>query len=662
MYGLVAGFLHVERVLGERRHGGTALANDLPRVAVGVGALGLVAGLASDQGGYFPTSWSWASLAMLWIAAIALLVRKDVRISVLETATLASFAGLLGWIVLSAVWSIEPSQSVVEAQRVLVYAAALLALLLVADRASVGALLAGVIAGITVVCAYALATRLFPERLGIFDPSAGYRLSEPVGYWNGLGIFAAVGAVLAACFAAGSGSRVWRALAAASLVIVLPTLYFTFSRGAWLALAAGIAAAIALESRRLRLITMLLVLAPAPALVVWLASRPAALRRDNAALAEASHAGHRVALIVVALGVAAAATPIVLAAVEQRVRIGRAVRVAYAASLLLALCVALAVVFARLGGPDTIARKAYDVFNAPPPALSSNLNSHLSSFSGSWRSNMWRAAWHDYQANPWLGSGAGTYERYWNRHRDISYTVRDAHSLYLETLAELGPLGLALLVAALGIPLLAAVRARRLAVVPAAFGAYVAYLLHAAGDWDWELTAVTVSAVLVAGTLLLAAREEGFRATGWRLRRLTLLLAVVPLTGFVIVAFVGNSAADSSTRALLSARYAAAEADARTAIRWTPWSPDSWFLLGQAQLERGERSAARASFQRAIGKDHGNWEFWYSLALASDGAARRRALDHALRLNPIEPVLVTARSLGLENVDPLAVARRARRR
>jgi len=130
----------------------------------------------------------------------------------------------------------------------------------------------------------------------------------------------------------------------------------------------------------------------------------------------------------------------------------------------------------------------------------------------------------------------------------------------------------------------------------------------------------------------------------------------------VIVAFVGNSAADSSTRALLSARYAAAEADARTAIRWTPWSPDSWFLLGQAQLERGERSAARASFQRAIAKDDGNWEFWYSLALASDGAARRRALDQALRLNPIEPVLVTARSIGLENVDPLAAARRARRR
>ncbi|HYT50946.1 MAG TPA: hypothetical protein VEL10_01935 [Gaiellaceae bacterium] len=39
--------------------------------------------------------------------------------------------------------------------------------------------------------------------------------------------------------------------------------------------------------------------------------------------------------------------------------------------------------------------------------------------------------------------------------------VRDAHSLYVETLAELGPIGLALLSAALVVPLVAAVRARR---------------------------------------------------------------------------------------------------------------------------------------------------------------------------------------------------------
>ena len=60
-----------------------------------------------------------------------------------------------------------------------------------------------------------------------------------------------------------------RALSAASLVLLVPVLYFTFGRGGWLALAAGIAAAIVIDPRRLQLATTLLVVAPWPALAVW---------------------------------------------------------------------------------------------------------------------------------------------------------------------------------------------------------------------------------------------------------------------------------------------------------------------------------------------------------------------------------------------------------
>ena len=63
----------------------------------------------------------------------------------------------------------------------------------------------------------------------------------------------------------------------------------------------------------------------------------------------------------------------------------------------------------------------------------------------------------------------------------------DAHSLYLETLAELGLVGLALLVLALAPPLVAGFRG----VEAAATGGYVAFLIHAGLDWDWELPAVT---------------------------------------------------------------------------------------------------------------------------------------------------------------------------
>src|SRR5205085_1577702 len=70
-------------------------------------------------------------------------------------------------------------------------------------------------------------------------------------------------------------------------------------------------------------------------------------------------------------------------------------------------------------------------------------------FSG--RGPLWRQAWHDWEAHPALGSGAGTFEQFWLRHRRISANARDAHSLYLETLAELGPLGLGLLAATLAL-------------------------------------------------------------------------------------------------------------------------------------------------------------------------------------------------------------------
>jgi len=583
-----------------------------------------------------------------------LLALADIQAVVIAGFSVARFApaGLR-----ATAWAPGRAQPILEAQRTLVYVSALLALLLLAGRSSVEPLLAGTSAGITLLCAYGLGTRLFPERLGIFDPASGYRLSEPIGYWNGLGLLAAVGAVLAASFAANASARAWRALAGAGLVVLLPTLYFTFSRGAWLALAAGLAAAIALEARRLRLIALWLALAPAPAVAVWLASRESSLRRDDTALAQASRAGHHLALVFLGLAAAAAATALAAAFVEPRLRVRPRARGTYAVALLVAAAVGLSLVLVRYGGPDTLAQRAYDAFNAPPPSTSDDLNSRLASFSGSWRSNMWRVAWHDYEAHPWLGSGAGSYDRYWDRNRDIAYSVRDAHSLYLETLAELGPLGLALLVAALGIPLVAAFRSRRSPLVPAAFGAYVAYLLHAGVDWDWELAGVTVAALLVAGALVLAGRPPDFKPGASRRRRLAVLAALAPVTGFVVFALVGNNAADSSTRALLAQRFEAAASDARKAVRWTPWSAEPWLLLGQAQLEQGERRSARASFARAISKDDGDWESWYGLALASDGAAARRALDRALRLDPREPVLVTARSYGLAGVAPRPTAR-----
>ena len=53
-------------------------------------------------------------------------------------------------------------------------------------------------------------------------------------------------------------------------------------------------------------------------------------------------------------------------------------------------------------------------------------------------------------ANPAVdGRGAGSYESWWSEHGTLATFVKDAHSLYLQTLGELGVVGLVLLLTAL---------------------------------------------------------------------------------------------------------------------------------------------------------------------------------------------------------------------
>lgn len=110
----------------------------------------------------------------------------------------------------------------------------------------------------------------------------------------------------------------------------------------------------------------------------------------------------------------------------------------------------------------------------------------------------WHVAWKEIAEAPLVGKGAGTFKLAWLEHQPIPVDVQDAHSLYLEILAELGLLGLVLLGLALAPPLVAVLRG----VNPAAAGGYLAFLVHAGLDWDWELPAVTVAGLLCGAALL----------------------------------------------------------------------------------------------------------------------------------------------------------------
>lgn len=594
-----------------------------------------VVGLAGAQGGYFPSAWGWGTLPLLWTAGVALVVRRQLRLSVLERGFISLLVVFVGWVALSTLWSVAPAASVLEVERDLLYVTAVVAVLVVARSRHVAHLLAGVLAAVAAIAAFSLASRILPDRVGVFDPGSVYRLAHPIGYWNGLALFTGIGALLALTFAARGRGMVVRASCAALLVLLLPTFYFTFGRAAWIGLAAGLVAAVLIDPRRLELIATLCVVGPIPAVAVWVASKEPGLTRSGTSFARAVHDGHRFALVVLGLAAANAVVGIVLTLVAQRVEIGVSGQRAFGGIVVLVLLGALVATFARYGGPVTLVEKGYDAFRAPPPHVSGNLNRRLFSFSGNGRADIWRLAWHDTQKHPMLGSGSGTYERYYLAHQPpLIGRVRDAHSLYIETLAELGPIGLALLLSALSIPLLAIRRALWHPLTPGAVGGYVAYLVHTGVDWDWELPAVTLAGLMCAAAILLAGRRSARSRSLAPSLRWGGVAAIVVLATFAAVGLAGNTALSRSESARKGGDWASAVTQARRARLWMRWSPRPWVALARAQMSAGLVREARVSYRKAVSMDRGDWQLWYDLAGASTGAARRHALEEATRLYP----------------------------
>jgi O-antigen ligase len=564
-------------------------------LAVATAAVGIA--IAFADGGYFPPDWGWSALALLWIAAATLFLRDRFALGRLEAGMLASFAGLVGWVALSSTWSTSSERSILEVQRDLIYLGGLLVVFLVARGRSIAELLVAVYGAALVTSIFALAHLFFS------GPEADGRLSEPLGYPNALALVAAIGALLAAAFAAHARPQLTRALSAACLVVFVLTIFFTFSRGTWISLAVGLAAMLALDPRRGALLRTLVVVAPVSGAALWLGSR--------------AHPGHLLALATVVLAAAAGLATLV----------ARRIPAAAVVTLLVALLVVSGAAIVR-SGPTPL-------YNGP---VASNRRA-LTPAKLSGRIPLWRQAWRDWEAHPGLGSGAGTFEQYWLRHRRRAANVRDAHNLYLETLAELGPLGLGLLVTALALPLLAVAGSRSHPFAPGALAAYVAYLVHAAGDWDWEMPAVTLLGLFCGAGLLLAARRARPRTLPSAFRAVA-VAGTVALAFFAFVGLIGNGALAASAREARSEQWRQSASQARKAIRWLPWSAEAWRRLGLAQSQEGHLGAARGSLQKAIAKNPEEWRPWVSLMRLSSGRGQRQALREAARLNPRDPEVV----------------------
>jgi hypothetical protein len=463
------------------------------------------AALAFFDGGYFGgPRLAAAIVAWVAVAVAAMALEGSLLPSGAARAALAGLAGLAAFTALSTAWAPLGGPAGDSAERAVLYlGAAFAAFLAFRPRDAARAVEPALAAGVLLVIGYGLAGRVLPDVVELERTvSAGGRLDQPLTYWNGEGALAAMGFVLCARIA-GDRARglALRAAAAAAAAPLGLGVYLTFSRGALAALAVGLAVLLALTPTWAQLRAAAIAVEAGVAAAIVSALLPAVEDAEGD-----DWTGQGLVMLVALLafaGLAAAAQAWSARAEDDETAptgpLPRAPRVR-ALAWLVAAAMAItpfAAAIADRGHQDPIG----PAFGAGAERLAS---------AGSNRFEYWEAAVKAFGDDPAVGGGAGSFAVSWLEHREIDETVRDAHSLELETAAELGLIGLALLLLALGGVAAAARRVARedpgLAAGPAA--ALAVWAAHSAIDWDWELPALTLVAAVLAG-MLLARSQAG---------------------------------------------------------------------------------------------------------------------------------------------------------
>ena len=555
-----------------------------------------------------------------------------------------ALALLAVWTLASTAWSDAPARAILEFDRVLLYLLAIVvAALALPRRADHVAAVRGFAVASAAVCAAGLATRLLPDVWSVQSDIQADRLGYPVSYWNTLGLMATL--CLVACLHSSSAdrSRVARVLAAAAFPVAAATLYFTFSRGAAALAVVGLVLYLLLARPRGALGAVVAV-APATAAILVACYRADVLNTVEAASAAGAAEGHDVARVLALACLGAAVLRALLLPLDARLE---AIRLS-APSRRRAGVVTAGVVVAALVGVGGLAvgtgwaGDQLDRFSADE--VVSNQGDRRERFvalGNNGRLQHWKVSVESFEASPLLGSGAGTYATEWQRLRPYDFDVIDGHSLYAETLGELGLVGLALLVALL--LALAAGAARRMRGDDRATGAVILVLLvlwaaQAGIDWMWEMPTVTLPVLVLAAATLGGRRRdvpERMAAPG-RLPRLLVGLGVLLLITTPVLVAMSQSRLDEAVAAYRSGDCRTAIDRALAASEPMPVRPEPLMVLGLCDAKLGERTLAVRAFQAAARRDPDNWQAHYGLAIvqAVAGEDPRPAARQAQQLNP----------------------------
>jgi O-Antigen ligase len=461
------------------------------RAVPAVAAACLLAGptvLAFFSGGYFARP-RLAGALVAWTLVLALsLISPPVPRSAPGRLALGGLVALTAWTAISIAWAPLHGPATENVERLVLYVGVLLlAIGVLREPRALRSTEPALAAGATVVISYGLSGRLLPGVIHLSrSASAGGRLEQPLTYWNAEGALAAVGLVLCARLAGDpTRPRLVRGLAAAAAAPLGAGVYLSYSRGAIACGLVGLAVLVATAPTRAQLRAAALALATAVAAAAAAAAFP------GVASLQGAHPERDGALVLallaaVALAAAFAATrPTADAPLRGARRLGRLVAVA-------AVLVAAALVVEGLSERPS------------PQDLAAHANAARLTSVTSNRYEYWRIGLKAFERHPIAGLGAAGFRVFWLRERPIREAVRDVHSLEFELAAELGLVGLLAFGAAVAGTALSARRALRArpALAAGACAASVTWLLHASIDWDWEMPAATLPALILVGALI----------------------------------------------------------------------------------------------------------------------------------------------------------------
>jgi hypothetical protein len=604
--------------------------------------------VALGNGGYATTAVAWGVIAIWAVVAIGIAIRAWPPTELEWPALIAGacLAGLAAFSALSLIWADDAGRAFAAALLPAGYAGLFVLVVLAAPATGARSWLVGLAIGTSLTIVAALAARLDPGFLGATDhgvaflPGSQGRLNYPIGYWNGLAACVAIGVILLVWLGARAETRLGRSAAVAMLPLGGLAIFLTSSRGGAAAVVVGFAVVLLIGPRRPQLLTGA-ALGGAASVVVILLARGRSDLIDNLGTSTARDQGLEIAAVAAFLAVAVGA---IRWFVDER--LARVVVPPRARTLGWAAAVGAAIALVAIG----IAHLGDFSSTGEAGSATPGQRSFLSG-SGSGRAQFWGVALDAFGSKPLTGIGAGNYELYWNAHPKIPVVTGNAHSYFLEALADLGPIGFLL---TLG-PFAAAVVAvwkrwrRALPELAPALALMAGSGLAAAIDWTWKIPAafaptVIAIALLTGGAvyrrpaLALVGRRAPRRLSSFGLGVATLLFAWG--AGWIAgVELIASGHLTDSHDAVSRGDLTAAASDARAAASVEPFSSAPPLQLALVEELAGNRHAARTAALEAISKAPQDWQGWAVLSrIDRELGLRGRAGRAEFRAQSLSPV------------------------